>query len=48
MALDRKIAELGVEIEHAERNGDMKQIESLIIERTELTRKRVALNNLRF
>lgn len=48
IALDRKIAELGIEIEHAERNEDMKQIESLIIERTELTRKRNALNNLRF
>lgn len=48
MALDRHITELGTEIANAERDGDMGQIESLIIEKAELTRKRSALINLRF
>lgn len=48
MALDRHITELGAEIANAERNQDIEQLERLIVERAELTRKRGALTSLKF
>lgn len=48
MALDRKIAEFGIEIARAERDEDMEQLERFMVERAELTHKRSALINLRF
>lgn len=48
MALDRHITELGAEIANAERNEDTEQLERLIVERADLTRKRSALTSLKF
>jgi len=48
MALNRTITELGIEIANAERDGDIERLESLIVERAELTRKHGALSSLRF
>jgi DNA primase len=48
MALDRATTELGVEIANAEREEDTERLEKLILERSELIRKKNALSSLKF